>query len=237
VEEIAGMGVRAVVDGQVVLAGNARLLESAGIAVTPVEAGGALVHVAIGGRYAGYLVVSDTLRTEAARAVHGLRTLGVTTIGMLSGDRAGNAETVASSLGLDVWEGDLLPGDKLRSFERERDRIGGVTVFVGDGLNDAPLLAAADVGLAMGGLGADAAVEAADGVLLGDDPSSVADVVAIARRTRTIVWQNITFALGVKALVLLMGAWGMATMWEAVFADVGVALLATLNASRVLMGR
>lgn len=237
VEETAGMGVRAVVDGQIVLAGNARLLGDAGIAVAPVEASGAPVHVAVGGRYAGYLVVSDTLRTEAARAVQSLRALGVTTIGMLSGDRAGNAEAVASSLALDVWEGDLLPGDKLRSFERERGRIGGVTVFVGDGLNDAPLLAAADVGLAMGGLGADAAVEAADGVLLGDDPSSVADVVAIARRTRAIVWQNIGFALGVKGAVLLLGAWGMATMWEAVFADVGVALLATLNSSRVLMGK
>jgi Cd2+/Zn2+-exporting ATPase len=153
---------------------------------------------------------------------------------MLSGDRRENVSRIAEDLGLDLWESDLLPSDKLEHFQRIRERTGGTTLFVGDGMNDAPLLAAADVGMAMGGLGADAAIEAADGVILNDDPLGAPDVIEIARRTRSIVWQNIAFALGVKGAVLTLGAFGMASMWEAVFADVGVALLATLNAARVL---
>lgn len=236
IEEIPGLGVRLLRSGREILAGNARLLADAGIVCAPeAEARpGAVVHVADGGRYAGYIVVEDVLREQSKRAVERLRSLGVSTVGMLSGDRPENAARIAKELGLDLWEGDLLPSDKLERFQRIRERTGGTTLFVGDGMNDAPLLAAADAGMAMGGLGADAAIEAADGVILNDDPLGAADAIEIARRTRRIVWQNIVFALGIKGLVLLMGAFGMASMWEAVFADVGVALLATLNAARVL---
>ncbi|NLO58127.1 MAG: HAD-IC family P-type ATPase, partial [Synergistaceae bacterium] len=179
-------------------------------------------------------VVEDTLRHGSSQTVRRLRGLGVSTIGMLSGDRPENAAQAAEILGLDIWEGGLMPSEKLDHFQKIRANAGGVTLFIGDGMNDAPLLAAADVGLAMGGLGADVAIEAADGVILSDDPLGVADGIEIARRTRSIVWQNIAFALGVKGLVLALGAFGMATMWEAVFADVGVAVLATLNAARIL---
>ncbi len=236
IEEIPGLGVRLLRSGGEILAGNARLLADAGIMSDPeAEARpGAVVHVADSGRYAGYIVVEDVLREQSKRAVERLRSLGVSTVGMLSGDRPENAARIAEELGLDLWEGGLLPSDKLERFERIRERTGGTTLFVGDGMNDAPLLAAADAGMAMGGLGADAAIEAADGVILNDDPLGAADAIEIARRTRSIVWQNIVFALGIKGLVLLMGAFGMASMWEAVFADVGVALLATLNAARVL---
>ena len=236
IEELPGRGVRLVGGGKVILAGNARLLTDSGIASAPEAEGrpGAVVHVAEDGRYAGYIVVEDTVRSQSKRAVERLRSLGVSTVGMLSGDRRENASRIAEDLGLDLWESDLLPSDKLEHFQRISERTGGTTLFVGDGMNDAPLLAAADVGMAMGGLGADAAIEAADGVILNDDPLGAADVIEIARKTRSIVWQNIAFALGVKGAVLTLGAFGMATMWEAVFADVGVALLATLNAARVL---
>ena len=236
IEELPGRGVRLAGGGRTILAGTARLLAEYGIASDPEAEGrpGAVVHVAEDGRYAGYIAVEDTLRSQSKRAVERLRSLGVATVGMLSGDRRENASRIAEDLGLDLWEGDLLPSDKLEHFQRIREKTGGTTLFVGDGMNDAPLLAAADVGMAMGGLGADVAIEAADGVILNDDPLGAADVIEIARRTRTIVWQNIVFALGVKGAVLTLGAFGMASMWEAVFADVGVALLATLNAARVL---
>jgi Cd2+/Zn2+-exporting ATPase len=236
VEELPGLGVRLIREEEEILAGNARLLERNGVHVYTGAEGkpGAVVHVARDRMYAGHIVVEDTLRREASRAVRRLRSLGVSTIGMLSGDRPGNAAQAAETLGLDVWEGGLMPSEKLDHFQKIRANAGGVTLFIGDGMNDAPLLAAADAGLAMGGLGADAAIEAADGVILSDDPMGVADGIEIARRTRSIVWQNIAFALGTKGLVLALGAFGMATMWEAVFADVGVALLATLNAARIL---
>lgn len=236
VEEYPGLGVRLVRDGGEILAGNAALLERHGVSVDgdPGTKPGAVVHVARDGRYAGFLVVEDTPREQAREAVDRLRKLGVSIVGMLSGDRPENAGKLGRELGLDFWEGGLLPADKLDSFRRIREEAGGTTLFVGDGMNDAPLLAAADAGFAMGGLGADAAIEAADGVLLRDDPLGVAEGIEIARRTRSIVRQNIAFALGVKGLVLVMGAFGVATMWEAVFADVGVALLATLNAARIL---
>lgn len=236
VEEFPGLGVRLVLAGSEILAGNAALLERHGIPIEgdPGKKPGAVVHVARDGRYAGFLVVEDTPREQAREAVDRLRELGVSTVGMLSGDRPENAEKLAGEIGLDLWEGGLLPAGKLDSFRRIREEAGGTTLFVGDGMNDAPLLAAADAGLAMGGLGADAAIEAADGVILSDDPLGVADGIEIARRTRAIVWQNISFALGVKGLVLVMGAFGVASMWEAVFADVGVALIATLNAARIL---
>lgn len=237
IEELPGRGVRLADGNKTILAGNARLLADSGITSDSGAEGrpGTVVHVAEDGRYAGYIVVEDTVRAQSKRAVERLRSLGVTTVGMLSGDRRENASGIAEDLGLDLWEGDLLPSEKLEHFQRIREKAGGTTtLFVGDGMNDAPLLAAADVGMAMGGLGADAAIDAADGVILNDDPLGVADAVEIAQRTRSIVWQNIAFALGVKGAVLTLGAFGMASMWEAVFADVGVALLATLNAARVL---
>ena len=236
IEELPGLGVRLEQGGVVVLAGNSKLLEQNGIAVAEgwEARPGAVVHVARGGEYAGFIVVEDTPREQARSTVERLRSLGVGTIGMLSGDRPENADKLGRELGLDLWEGGLMPADKLDHFRRIRERAGGTTVFVGDGMNDAPLLAAADVGFAMGGLGADAAIGAADAVLLRDDPGGAADSIAIARRTKTIMRQNIAFALGVKGLVLVMGAFGVATMWEAVFADAGVALLATLNAARIL---
>ena len=235
-EELPGLGVRFVGGEGEILAGNGRLLEQFGVTVEgdPGELPGAVVHVAKEGEYGGFIVVEDTPREQAREAVDRLRALGVGTIGMLSGDRPENAEKLAAALGLDLWEGGLLPADKLTHFRRIKEHVNGATLFVGDGLNDAPLLAAADGGFAMGGLGADAAIEAADGVFLQDDPVGVAEGIAIARRTKAIVWQNIAFALGVKGLVLVMGAFGVATMWEAVFADVGVAVLATLNAARIL---
>ena len=236
IEELPGLGVRLERNGDVILAGNSRLLEQHGIVVTEgwEKRPGAVVHVSLNKEYAGLIIVEDTPRDQAATTIDRLRALGVSMVGMLSGDRPENAEKLGRELGLDVWEGGLLPADKLDHFRIIKERAGGITVFVGDGMNDAPLLAASDAGFAMGGLGADAAIEAADAVLLNDDPGGAAEGIAIARRTKTIMHQNIAFALGVKGLVLIMGAFGVATMWEAVFADVGVALLATLNAARIL---
>ena len=234
IEELPGLGVRLDLDGVEILAGNASLLERNGVSVEGAwrEKPGAVVHVARGGAYAGFIVVEDTPREQARTTVDRLRELGVRFVGMLSGDRPENVEKLGRELGLDLWEGGLMPADKLEHFRRIKQEVGGTTVFVGDGMNDAPLLAASDAGFAMGGLGADAAIEAADVVLLNDDPRGASEAVEIARRTRAIMRQNIAFALGVKGLVL--GAFGVASMWEAVFADVGVALLATLNSARVM---
>lgn len=239
IEELPGLGVRVSIDGVEILAGNAALLERSGASVGDSwrEKPGAVVHVARGGRYAGFIVVEDTPREQARAAVERLGKLGVRVVGMLSGDRPENAEKLALELGLDLWEGGLMPADKLDRFRRIKKEVGGTTIFVGDGMNDAPLLAAADAGFAMGGLGTDAAIGAADVVLLDDDPSGAAEAIEIARRTRAVMRQNIAFALGVKGLVLAMGALGVASMWEAVFADVGVALLATLNSARILRAR
>ncbi len=236
IEEFPGLGVRLSSEGGTILAGNDALLERNGVKTLGPwrEKPGAVVHVAKDGEYAGFIVVEDTLREQARATVGRLRRLGVTVIGLLSGDRPENAEKTGVELGLDIFEGGLMPADKLERFRMIREEVGGTTIFVGDGMNDAPLLAGADVGFAMGGLGADAAIGAADAVLLRDDPSGAAEAVAIARRTRGVMRQNIALALAVKGLVLVMGAFGVATMWEAVFADVGVALLATLNAARIL---
>ncbi|MDI9387897.1 MAG: heavy metal translocating P-type ATPase [Synergistota bacterium] len=236
IEELPGLGVRLLLDGVEILAGNASLLERYGASVESSwkDKPGAVVHVARGGAYAGFIVVEDTPREQANTTVNRLRELGVRFVGMLSGDRPENAEKLARELGLDLWRGGLMPADKLEHFRRIKEEVGGTTIFVGDGMNDAPLLAASDAGFAMGGLGADAAIGAADVVLLDDDPSGAAEAIEIARRTRAVMRQNIAFALGVKGLVLAMGAFGAASMWEAVFADVGVALLATLNSARIL---
>jgi Cd2+/Zn2+-exporting ATPase len=235
-EEIAGKGVSVRVGGTPVLAGNARLLESAGIAVPPAEDPGTVVYLAINGEYAGYLVISDELKADSPGAVEELRGLGVKRIALFTGDSKAVGESIARAVGLDAVYAELLPHQKVECLEAlEQNKSGsGKLVFVGDGINDAPVLARSDVGIAMGGVGSDAAIEAADVVLMTDEPSKIAGAIRIARKTRNIVWQNIIFALSVKAVILTLGALGMATMWEAVFGDVGVALIAVLNAMRVM---
>jgi Cd2+/Zn2+-exporting ATPase len=234
--EIAGKGVSVRVGEDTVLAGNVRLFEAAGIALPPVEELGTLVYLAVNGAYAGYLVISDELKADSKQAVEDLRNIGVKRIAMLTGDSKAVGESIGKQIGLDTVYAELLPHQKVEYLETlERNKSGsGKLVFVGDGINDAPVLARSDVGIAMGGLGSDAAIEAADVVLMTDEPSKIAGAVRIARKTRNIVRQNIIFALSVKGAILVMGALGMATMWEAVFGDVGVALIAVLNAMRVM---
>lgn len=234
-EEIAGQGVKAVVEDRVVLAGSRILLEQSGIPVEAAELPGTSVHVAVNGRYAGHLLISDETKEDSAGAVQGLRDLGVRRLLMLTGDSRAAAARVAGQLHLDEYHAELLPHEKVAKIEEifgTEDK--GRLVFVGDGINDAPVLARADVGVAMGGLGSDAAIEAADVVIMTDEPSKLVDAIKVARRTRRIVWQNIILTLAVKGVVLALGAGGIATLWEAVFADVGVAVLAILNSMRVL---
>lgn len=234
--ELAGRGVQAVADGKTVLAGNSRLMEQNGISCPQAEESGTVVHCAEQGRYLGYLVISDQLREDAKEAISQLKKAGVSRTVMLTGDRPAAAQAVARELGIDQVYAELLPDDKVSQLEKLLPKPGekGCTAFVGDGINDAPVLARADVGIAMGGIGSDAAIEAADIVIMTDEPSKIAQAVRHARRTLSIVRQNIVFALGVKLLVLLLGAFGAATMWEAVFADVGVSVIAILNAIRAL---
>jgi Cd2+/Zn2+-exporting ATPase len=232
-EEIAGQGVRVLVDGKTVLAGNGKLLEEAGISHAGVEVPGTVVYLAIDGAFAGYIVISDELKEDSKKAIADLKALGVKTIAMLTGDSRRVAEKIGEALGIDRVYAELLPHQKVEKLE-ELEQGPGKLVFVGDGINDAPVLARADVGIAMGGVGSDAAIEAADVVLMTDEPSKIAEAIGIAKRTRTIIWQNIIFALGVKLVILVLGALGVATMWEAVFGDVGVAVIATLNAMRAL---
>jgi Cd2+/Zn2+-exporting ATPase len=235
-EEIAGKGVSVRVGEDAVLAGNARLLNDAKIAVPATAELGTLVCLAVNGAYAGYIVIADEIKADSARAVADLRNIGVKRIAMLTGDSRAVGESIAREIGLDATYTELLPHQKVEYVERLERNISGAgkLVFVGDGINDAPSLARSDVGIAMGGVGSDAAIEAADVVLMTDEPSKVALSIRIARKTRAIVWQNIVFALSVKAVILALGALGLATMWEAVFGDVGVALLAILNAMRVM---
>ena len=238
-EEVAGHGVRARVDGQLVVAGNDRLLHREGIPHETCEAEGTVVYVGVDGVLAGRIVIADEIKPEAAAAVRALRELGVRRQVMLTGDDRSVAEKVAATLDLDDVHANLLPEDKVAAVERldaERRQEGrpGALAFVGDGINDAPVLTRADIGVAMGGLGSDAAIEAADVVIMDDSPARLATAVSVARATRRIVKQNIAFALGVKLIFVLLGAAGVASMWEAVFADVGVSLLAILNATRVL---
>ncbi|GIO29352.1 MULTISPECIES: heavy metal translocating P-type ATPase [Paenibacillus] len=233
--EISGHGVQVQVDGREVLAGNAKLMERESITYIKPEAAGTIVHIGLHGEYAGYIAISDEVKEDAAEAVRNLKQMGKTTV-MLTGDAKAVGEAVGRSLGLDEIHAELLPQHKVEEIEKldakksPKEKI----VFVGDGINDTPVLARADVGIAMGGLGSDAAIEAADVVIMTDEPSKVGTAIRIAGRTRAIVWQNIIFALGVKGIFLLLGAFGIATMWEAVFSDVGVTLLAVLNAMRVL---
>ena len=232
VEEIAGQGMAVTMDGRRVHAGNHRLMEAAGLNAPHVEETGTVVHVAADGVYRGYLVIEDEMKSTSAQAVKELKEAGVRRLVMLTGDRKAAAEGVAAALGLTETHAELLPGDKVTHLE---NLLGsGKVAFVGDGINDAPVLRRADVGIAMGGVGSDAAIEAADVVLMDDDPAKLPGAIRHARKTMSIVRQNIAFALGVKLAVMLLGALGIADMWMAVFADVGVAMLAVLNAMRAM---
>lgn len=234
--EIAGHGLEAVVDGRTVLAGNEKLMIQNGVAFETCFSAGTVVYVAVDGVYAGAVVISDTIKESAADAIRELKRVGVRKTVMLTGDRKEVGEAVAAQLGLDEVHAQLLPEDKVEQVEQllTRQRKGEKLAFVGDGINDAPVLSRADIGIAMGSMGSDAAIEAADVVLMDDDPRKIASVVRISRKTLVIVKQNIAFALGVKAIVLAMGAFGAANMWEAVFADVGVSVIAIINAMRAL---
>jgi Cd2+/Zn2+-exporting ATPase len=234
--EIAGEGVTCRIGADEVAVGNSRLMAHLGVQIT--ETGGdaaTLVHVARNRRYMGHIVISDRLRPDAPRAIEELRELGVERIAMLTGDRRTVAEAIGERLGIDTVRSELLPDGKVAHLEQLKEGSLGRVLFVGDGLNDAPVLARADVGVAMGGLGAEAALEAADIVLMTDEPSRLAEAITIARRTRLIVWQNILLAFIVKGTVLALGGLGIASLWQAVFADVGVALLAVLNSSRLIV--
>lgn len=234
--EISGHGIEVTVEGKKVLAGNARLMEREGIAYRAPERSGTVVHIAVDNKYEGYLVIADEVKDDSLQAIQMLKKLGIRKTVMLTGDAASVAEAVGKQLGVDEVHAELLPQHKVEAIEKlereksHRDKI----IFVGDGINDTPVLARADVGIAMGGLGSDAAIEAADIVIMTDEPSKIAVAIGIAKRTRSIVWQNIIFALGVKTIFLVLGAFGIATMWEAVFSDVGVTVLAVLNSIRAL---
>ena len=239
VEEVAGQGIRAVIDEREVLVGNGRLMDAAGITWRDDELVGTVLHVAIAGAYAGSIVIADRVKGDAAEAIAALRRAGVRETVMLTGDRADVAQAVARQLGIDEVRAELLPQDKVAQVETLLDaqaaaNAKGRLAFVGDGINDAPVLTRADIGIAMGAMGSDAAIEAADVVLMDDRPSQIARAISIARKTMAIVWQNIVFALGVKFAVLILAAFGIANMWMAVFADVGVAVIAILNAMRAM---
>ena len=236
VEELGGHGITAKVDGKTVAAGNARLMAKLNLSVPEVTEPGTIVHVAIEGKYAGYLLISDVVKPHSAQAIKGLKAAGVRKTVMLTGDAEPVAKAVASQLGLDEYHAGLLPGDKVDQIEKliaskqPKENL----AFVGDGINDAPVLSRADIGIAMGALGSDAAIEAADIVLMDDDPAKISLAMSIARRTIRIVYQNIVFALTIKFACLILGALGLASMWTAIFADVGVMVLAVLNATRAL---
>ncbi|WP_337480388.1 heavy metal translocating P-type ATPase [Prevotella sp.] len=236
VEEIAGHGVRAVVNGHTVCVGNERMMDSVGAEWHKCHVVGTIVHVSIDGEYAGHIVVADRIKEDAADAIAGLHVMGISNTVMLTGDRKEVGEDVARRVGIDDCHTQLLPADKLGILEQllDKKKKNRTLAFVGDGINDAPALARADVGVAMGALGSDAAIEAADVVLMDDKPSKMVTAIHIARRTLGIARQNVWFAIGVKVLVLLLAAVGLATMWMAVFADVGVMVLAVLNAMRTL---
>ena len=235
-EEVAGHGVSVAVDGKRVLLGNAKLMKQQNISYTTCRSRGTVIYVAVNGSFAGSIVISDRIKEGAREAIASMKKIGVKRCVMLTGDRKEAAEQVASEIGIDEVHAELLPGDKVAKVEEllnkesDKERL----AFVGDGINDAPVLSRADIGIAMGSMGSDAAIEAADIVLMDDDITKIASIVKISRKTLRIVRQNIVFALAVKALVLILGALGMANMWEAVFADVGVSVIAILNSMRAL---
>ena len=240
VREVSGQGVEAVVDGRGVLVGNGKLMAAHGVPFQATDAAGTVLYVAADGAFLGTIVIADTIKPTAARAIADLHAAGVKKTVMLTGDRTDVAASVAARLGIDEVHAELLPQDKVAEVEKllaatERDTRGkGKLAFVGDGINDAPVLTRADIGIAMGAMGSDAAIEAADIVLMNDNPDDIAKAIDVARRTMRIVWQNIIFALGIKFAVLVLAAFGIANMWMAVFADVGVAVIAILNAMRAM---
>lgn len=238
VEEISGHGIRAKVNGDTVCVGNTKMMDSADAKWHPCHKVGTIIHVAVNGVYVGHIVISDRVKDDSAAAIADLKSLGVKNTVMLTGDREEVGKDVATQLGLDEYHAELLPADKVNAVERLiAEKPAGTTLaFVGDGINDAPVLARADVGIAMGGLGSDAAIEAADVVLMDDKPSKVATAIRIARHTLKIANENVWFAISVKVAVLILAGFGLATMWMAVFADVGVTVLAVLNAMRTLSG-
>ena len=238
VRELSGLGVRAVLaDGRAVLAGSDKLMRQEGVEFIPCSHAGTVVHIAVNGEYQGHILIADQLKPGAAEAVRSLRGLGVSKTVMLTGDREASAKEIADILGVDELHSGLMPDDKVAQVERLLGEAKGKLAFVGDGINDAPVLSRADVGIAMGGLGSDAAIEAADVVLMDDDPRKLAAAIRISRLCMRVVKQNIVFSIGVKLLCLVLGALGIANMWLAIFADVGVMVLAVLNAVRILLYR
>lgn len=234
IEEVAGEGIKAQIDGKLVLVGNHKLMERYQIKSTKSEEVGTLLYVALDGEFVGYLVIADTVKPDAQEALRKLKQVGIKQTVMLTGDAQNIADHIGHKLGIDKVYSELLPQDKVEKLENIMEHATQQTAFVGDGINDAPVLARADVGIAMGGLGSDAAIEAADVVIMNDEPSKIVDAIRLSRKTLKIVKQNILFAIGVKVLVLLLGAFGIASMGDAVFADVGVTVLAVLNAMRCL---
>lgn len=236
IEEISGHGVVAKVDGITVAAGNEKLMEKLGISYVSCSHVGTIVHLALDGKYAGHILISDVIKPHAKEAIKELKKAGVTKTVMLTGDRKNVADAVASELGIKEVYSELLPADKVTKVEEllankeEKDKL----AFVGDGINDAPVLSRADIGIAMGALGSDAAIEAADIVLMDDDPLKISKAIKIAKKCIRIVYENIYFAIGIKVLCLILGALGIANMWMAIFADVGVMVIAVLNAIRTL---
>lgn len=235
-DEIAGHGIKIKVNGRTILAGNKKLMEKEGISFKDEDVIGTMVHLAVNEKYAGFIVIADEVKEDSKKAIDGLKALGIKKTVMLTGDAIRVGEKVGHTLGLDEVCAELLPHEKVEQVERldsyklKNEKL----IFVGDGINDTPVLARADIGIAMGGLGSDAAIEAADVVIMTDEPSKIVTAIKIAKRTRRIVWQNILFSLCIKGVVLLLGAYGLATMWEAIISDVGVTLIAVLNAMRVL---
>ncbi len=234
IRELGGHGITANVDGIFVAVGNGKLMDSLGIAAPECQKAGTVVHLALNGDYAGYILISDQLKPNAKKAMAALKSAGIRRCVMLTGDNEKTAASVAQELGIDEYHAGLLPGDKVDMVEKLLLGTSGKLAFVGDGINDAPVLGRADIGIAMGAMGSDAAIEAADIVLMDDDPMQIAKAIQISRKTLSIVYQNIVFALGVKGVCLILGALGIANMWLAIFADVGVMVIAVLNAIRAL---
>jgi len=236
IEEISGEGVTATVDGQDVAAGNEKLMKRLNVEFVSCHSVGTIIHIALNGEYAGHILISDVIKPNAKEAIAALKAAGIEKTVMLTGDAKKVAENVAEQLGIDVFHSELLPGDKVAKVEEliAAKSVKEKLAFVGDGINDAPVLSRADIGIAMGAMGSDAAIEAADVVLMDDDPKKISKAIKISRKCLRIVWQNIIFALGVKAICLILGALGIANMWVAIFADVGVMILAVLNAIRAL---
>jgi Zn2+/Cd2+-exporting ATPase len=232
--EIPGYGIQAQVNQQQVLAGNDRLLHREAIEHDECQAAGTVVHLAVDRLYVGRVIIADEIKDDAVQAIVNLNAIGVEKTIMLTGDTQSVAAAVAQKLGIDDYRAELLPEDKVKALEAILSTSRGKVAFVGDGINDAPVIARADVGMAMGGLGSDVAIETADVVIMTDAPSKIAEAIQIARKTRRVVMQNIGMAMVIKGLFIVLGILGVATLWEAVFADVGVALLAILNASRIM---